>query len=74
MCDRRGLRLRHVLVETSLGNLSEFMRYLINAYIGSYNRRSRRVGHLCQGRYKAILYIAIFNFLHPQFENVGELS
>jgi putative transposase len=64
----------HLLVATPLGNLSVFMRHFNIACIGYYNRRRRRVGHLCQGRYKAILYIAIFNFLHPQFENVGELS
>jgi putative transposase len=45
----------HLLVETPLGNLSEFMRHFNIAYIGYYNRRHRRVGHLYQGRYKAIL-------------------
>jgi len=45
----------HLLVETPLGNLSEFMRHFNIAYIGYFNRRHKRVGHLYQGRYKAIL-------------------
>lgn len=45
----------HLLVETPLGNLPEFMRRFNVAYIGYYNRRHKRVGHLYQGRYKAIL-------------------
>jgi REP element-mobilizing transposase RayT len=45
----------HLLVETPLANLSEFMRHFNISYIGYYNRRHKRVGHLYQGRYKAIL-------------------
>jgi putative transposase len=45
----------HLLVETPLANLSEFMRHFNIAYIGYFNRRHKRVGHLYQGRYKAIL-------------------
>jgi hypothetical protein len=45
----------HVLVQTPKGNLSEFMRHFNIAYTGAYNRRHKRVGHLYQGRYKAIL-------------------
>ena len=45
----------HLLVETPLGNLSEFMRHFNIAYIGYFNRRHKRVGHLYQGRYKSIL-------------------
>ena len=45
----------HLLVETPLGNLSEFMRHFNIAYIGYFNRCHKRVGHLYQGRYKAIL-------------------
>lgn len=45
----------HLLIETPLGNLSEFMRQLNITYTGYYNRRHRRVGHLFQGRYKSIL-------------------
>ena len=45
----------HLLVETPLANLSEFMRHFNIVYIGYFNRRHNRVGHLYQGRYKAIV-------------------
>ena len=45
----------HLVVETSDGNLSKGMRQLNGVYTQSSNRRHRRVGHLFQGRYKAIL-------------------
>jgi REP element-mobilizing transposase RayT len=45
----------HLLLETPLGNLSEFMRQFNITYTGYYNRRHTRVGHLFQGRYKSIL-------------------
>jgi putative transposase len=45
----------HLIVETPKANLSDFMRHFNIAYTGAYNRRHKRVGHLYQGRYKAIL-------------------
>lgn len=45
----------HLLVETPLGNLSEFMRKFNITYTSYYNRRHNRIGHLYQGRYKSIL-------------------
>ena len=45
----------HLLVETPKGNLSIGMRQLNGLYTQSFNRRHKRVGHLFQGRYKAIL-------------------
>jgi putative transposase len=45
----------HLLVQTPKANLSEFMRHFNIAYTVAYNRRHNRVGHLYQGRYKAIL-------------------
>ena len=45
----------HLIVETPRGNLSEFMRHFNISYTSAYNRRHHRVGHLYQGRYKAIL-------------------
>ena len=45
----------HLVVETPDGNLSKGMRQLNGIYTQAYNRRHRRVGHLFQGRYKAIL-------------------
>ncbi len=45
----------HLIVETPKANLSEFMRHFNVCYTVFYNRRHRRVGHLFQGRFKAIL-------------------
>ena len=45
----------HLLLETPLGNLGEFMRHFNITYTGYFNRRHNRVGHLYQGRYKSIL-------------------
>ena len=45
----------HLLVETPKANLSLGMRQLNGIYTQSFNRRHKRVGHLFQGRFKAIL-------------------
>lgn len=45
----------HVLLETPDGNLSLGMRQLNGVYTQLFNKRHGRVGHLFQGRYKAIL-------------------
>jgi len=45
----------HLLIQTPDGNLSKGMRQLNGVYTQSSNRRHRRVGHLFQGRFKAIL-------------------
>ncbi|MBN1226166.1 MAG: transposase [Deltaproteobacteria bacterium] len=45
----------HLLVETIDGNLSHAMRHLNGVYTQRFNRRHNRVGHVFQGRYKAIL-------------------
>lgn len=45
----------HLLVETEEGNLSRGMRQLNGIYTQTFNRRHGRVGHVLQGRYKAIL-------------------
>lgn len=45
----------HLLIETPDGNLSKGMRQLNGVYTQASNRRHGRVGHLFQGRYKAIL-------------------
>ena len=45
----------HLLIETPEGNLSKGMRQLNGLYTQRFNRRHQRVGHLFQGRYKAIL-------------------
>ena len=45
----------HLLVETPQPTLSRGMRQLNGLYTQGFNRRHRRVGHLFQGRFKAIL-------------------
>ena len=45
----------HLLIETPEANLSVGMRQLNGIYTQRYNRRHKRVGHLLQGRFKAIL-------------------
>jgi putative transposase len=45
----------HLLVETPKANLSIGMRQLNGIFTQSFNRRHKRVGHLFQGRFKAIL-------------------
>ena len=45
----------HILIETIEGNLSQGMRQLNGVYTQKSNRRHGRVGHVFQGRYKAIL-------------------
>lgn len=45
----------HLVIETGDSNLSRGMRQLNGLYSQYYNRRHRLVGHLFQGRYKAIV-------------------
>jgi REP element-mobilizing transposase RayT len=45
----------HLLVETPDGNLAQGMRQFNGIYTQRFNRRHRRVGHVFQGRYKAII-------------------
>ncbi|MBH0178535.1 MAG: addiction module toxin RelE [Nitrospira sp.] len=45
----------HLLVETPDANLSKAMRQLNGVYTQAFNRRHGRVGHVLQGRFKAIV-------------------
>ncbi len=45
----------HFVIQTRKGNLSRLMRQLNGVYTQQYNRRHGKVGHLFQGRFKAIL-------------------
>ena len=45
----------HLLLETPKGNLSKGMRQLNGVFTQLSNRRHGKVGHVFQGRYKAIL-------------------
>lgn len=45
----------HLLVETPSPNLSHALRHLNGVYTQAFNRQHARVGHLFQGRFKAIV-------------------
>lgn len=45
----------HFVLHTRQANLSLLMRHINGVYTQSYNRRHKKVGHLFQGRFKAIL-------------------
>jgi REP element-mobilizing transposase RayT len=45
----------HLVLETPQANLSRSMRQLNGVYTQAFNRRHGRVGHVLQGRFKAIL-------------------
>lgn len=45
----------HLVAETPDSNLSRGMRHLNGVYTQRFNSKHKRVGHLFQGRYKAIL-------------------
>jgi REP element-mobilizing transposase RayT len=45
----------HLVVETPEANLSKAMRQLNGVYTQAFNRRHGRVGHVLQGRFKAIV-------------------
>jgi len=45
----------HLLIETKCVGLSKIMQGIQFSYTQRYNRRHRKVGHLFQGRYRAIL-------------------
>jgi putative transposase len=45
----------HLLVETGQAPLSKILQGINQSYTGRFNRKYRTVGHLFQGRYKAIL-------------------
>jgi REP element-mobilizing transposase RayT len=45
----------HLFSETMKANLSRFMHAINTSYTVYFNRRHQRIGHLFQGRYKAII-------------------
>lgn len=45
----------HFVLHTRVANLSLLMRHINGVYTQGFNRRHRKVGHLFQGRFKAIL-------------------
>ncbi len=64
VCQRHNTRIHaycqmgnhyHLMAETPDGNLHRAMRHLNSSYAQYFNWRHRQIGHLFQGRYKAIL-------------------
>ena len=53
----------HLIIETPDGNLSKGMRQLNGVYTQTFNKRHSRVGHVFQGRFKAILVQKDSHFL-----------
>ena len=45
----------HLMIQTPLANLGQGMRQLNGVYTQRFNRNHKRVGHVFQGRYKAII-------------------
>ncbi len=45
----------HLLLETPRGNLRQILHHLNTGYTNYFNAKTGRVGHLFQGRYRAIL-------------------
>jgi len=45
----------HLLIETPSGNISQIMQHINGAYTNYFNVKRKRVGHLFQSHYKAIL-------------------
>jgi REP element-mobilizing transposase RayT len=45
----------HLIVQTNLANLSEFMKHFLVTYTVRFNKTQNRTGHLFQGRYKSLL-------------------
>jgi len=53
----------HILIENSQTNLSLFMRQLNSNYAIYYNKKTKRTGHLWQGRYSS-WYITTDDYLY----------
>src|SRR4030043_1613235 len=63
-CERTGWKIisyilmrnhYHILLETPEGNLVDGMKWFQSTYTQRFNRRHGVVGHLFQGRYKALI-------------------
>ena len=61
----------HLLILRGKRPLSDTMRKLMTGYVGYFNRRYHRAGHLFQDRYKAILceeeeyLLELAAYIHP---------
>lgn len=60
----------HLLLEMGLVTLSRIMQWLGTTYTQYFNRRHHKIGHLFQGRYKAILcdqdsyFLSLVRYIH----------
>lgn len=60
----------HLLLETPRGNLAQIMHHINGSYTTYFNKKHERVGHLFQGRYRAILIdadaycLALSRYIH----------
>jgi len=69
----------HLLLETGEANLSRALRHLNGVYTQFFNRRHRRVGHLFQGRFKALVVekeaylVELSRYIHLNAVRVGEV-
>lgn len=55
----------HLLVtQKGARDMSMFMRSAMLKYIKYFNKRHKRVGHLCQSKYKARLIDSVYDFIH----------
>ena len=85
--ERFGLRLHayvlmdnhyHLLVQTPQANLSQAMQWLQVSYTVGFNRRHRRVGHLFQGRFQAVVLeppagVEVSRYVHLNPVRIGRL-
>ncbi len=70
----------HLLIETPQPNLSQAVKWVNVSYAAYFNRKWRRVGHLFQGRFKAILvdadeylkHLSRYIHLNPMRANLVE--
>jgi REP element-mobilizing transposase RayT len=60
----------HIFLRSSNFGLSRYMRKLLTGYVGFYNRRHRRHGHLFQNRFKSIVceeepyFLELVRYIH----------
>jgi len=64
----------HVVVQKHRPNLSRLMRHFNGVYTLRNNRPQEKVGHLFQGRFKAVLVDCVFRTIRSGFLLSGSLS
>jgi REP element-mobilizing transposase RayT len=70
----------HLLIETPLANISKSLHHLNCAYSQHFNRRHQCIGHVLQGRFKAIIvdrdeyYLELIRYIHLNPVRAGIVS